>query len=212
MESTMRLTFERLEPRYAFDCEPASLDVNGDAHITPQDALVAINAYNDGNGVDTNCDEIGTPKDILNVINYINAVGNSTSQNIRINYAGGIATANSENQWSTAWYVTVEGSGKYQFDVLLESDDIVALDTRLRVVGAIDGRTDHYIQDANLGTIYRFRGDLGLEYTRKQLAIEFTPAELKNSVVHGVLVYEKWSRRLGQQLTQEIELNYVMVR
>jgi hypothetical protein len=204
----MRLTFERLEPRYAFDCEPSSLDVNGDAHITPQDALVAINAYNEGNGADTNCDDISTPKDILNVINYINAVGNSTSQNIKINYAGGIATANSESQWSTAWYVTVEGSGRYQFDVLLESSDEYTLETSLRVLGT----QPETLHDANLGTIYRFLGDLGPEYTRKQLSIEFTPAELKDKAIHGVLVYEKWSRRLGQQLTQEIELNYVMVR
>jgi hypothetical protein len=74
------------------------------------------------------------------------------------------------------------------------------------------GTQPETLHDANLGTIYRFLGDLGPEYTRKQLSIEFTPAELKDKAIHGVLVYEKWSRRLGQQLTQEIELNYVMVR
>jgi len=197
----MRLTFERLEPRYAFDCEPASLDVNGDSYITPQDALVAINAYNDGNGVDTNCDNVSTPKDILNVINYIDAIGNSTSQNITIRYTGGSGQANSADRWSIAWYINVEGSGKYQFDVLLEADEEYTLETSLRVSGT-QGETLH---DANLGTIYRFRGDLGPEHTRKHLCIEFTPTKLKDKIVHGVIVYERWSRRLGQQLMQEID-------
>ena len=197
----MRLTFERLEPRYAFDCEPASLDVNGDSYITPQDALVAINAYNDGNGVDTNCDNVSTPKDILNVINYIDAIGNSTSQNITIRYTGGSGQANSADRWSIAWYINVEGSGKYQFDVLLEADEEYTLETSLRV----SGTQQETLHDANLGTIYRFRGDLGPTHTRKHLCIEFTPAELKDKIVHGVLVYERWSRRLGQQLMQEID-------
>ena len=109
--------------------------------------------------------------------------------------------------WSTAWYITVEGSGKYQFDVLLESSDEYTLETSLRVLGT----QPETLHDANLGTIYRFRGDLGPTPTRKQLSIEFTPAELKDKIVHGVLVYEKWSHRLGQQLTQEVALNRVVV-
>lgn len=70
---TLTLYVEPLEPRLCC-CDPC--DVTGDGHVTPQDALVIINAVNVGEyaeELDVNSDGWLTPMDPLLVVNWLNS-------------------------------------------------------------------------------------------------------------------------------------------
>lgn len=206
-----RLTIETLETRYAF-CGPENLDLNGDNYVTPQDALVAVNAVNQGKPVpDVNCDGVGTARDVLRIVNYINSHGNTTAQDVRLLYWGGggvIWDKPRQNIWS----INVEGTGPVEFDIALEIRDWPVRErfTPHDLLSLVTGSefTIEPFDDLNHGTIYRVRGEI-----RGSATLQFLldGSGLAGKDIAASVLWQKWSHRFGQQISSEIVLPVVSV-
>lgn len=212
-----KLMLEQLEKRNTM-CGPEWLDVNVDGHITPQDALVMINQVNSGQSIsDTNCDGAGTPRDILKIINYVNIFGSTTAQNMTVRYVGGVSQIPIGGQWE-AWTVRVNAIGHVEFDVALEietEEGQITHQTPLDMV-SIQGLTSWSVtgySDPRLGTIYRVQGRIDETYSDPlsgldvRLSLDTTGSPV--SKIRGWIVYQNWSDRFNQQLSNEVVLNDV---
>jgi len=211
------LRIETLETRYAF-CGPDAMDANTDGYITPQDVLVAVNAANEGRPIaDANCDGQGTPRDVLRIINYVNLIGSTTSQNVTIRHVGGVGQMPTGDIWQ-AWTVRVNASGSVEFDVALEletEDGYTTQQTPLDMlsVQGLPGWSVTSYSDPRLGTIYRVQGRVdgpfadplsGFDVRLSLDTMGLTPGKIR-----GWIVYQNWSERFGQQLSNEVRLNDV---
>ena len=215
MKRTLRI--ETLETRYAF-CGPTAMDANADGYITPQDVLVAVNAANEGRPIaDANCDGQGTPRDVLRIINYVNLIGSTTSQNVTIRHVGGVGQIPTGDIWP-AWTVRVNASGHVEFDVALEletenGDITQRTPLNMLSVQGLPGWSVTSYSDPRLGTIYRVQGRVDGPFADPlaglDVRLSLDTMGLEPGKIRGWVVYQNWSERFGQQLSNEVRLNDV---
>jgi len=194
------LRFERLESRLAL-CGPESLDVNSDGYVTPVDALVAINAINDGQPVDTNCDGVGTARDVLRIVNYINAVGETQASDVSVQVTSW-GTKVRVGVWMPLASLRVSGMGEFAIDLLLAIDGKQVTDEPLELATNRSVVVER-IEGDRLGTVWRLTGTVE---TRADLVIELKqPVKLGDSL-ELVGVWQRWIPRLQQQISQVFEV------
>ena len=199
------LRFERLEPRHAL-CGPEPLDVNSDGYVTPIDALVAINALNDGQPVDTNCDGVGTARDVLRIVNYVNAVGETQAGNVSVQLLAWATTARVGVLTPIA-SLRVTGKGEFAIDLLLAIDGEQVTDEPLELV-TNRGVVVERIEGDRLGTIWRLTGRVE---ARADLVVELRqPVKLGESL-ELVGVWQRWVPRLQQQISQVFEVPNITI-
>jgi len=199
------LRFEQLEPRLVF-CGPEPLDVNSDGYVTPIDALVAINAINDGQPLDTNCDGVGTARDVLRIINYVNAVGETQASDVSVQLTS----------WGTKVRVGVSmplaslrvtGRGEFAIDLFLAIDGEQVTDEPLEIVTNRSVVVER-IEGDRLGTVWRLTG---MVETRADLVVELKqPVKLGDSL-ELVGVWQRWIPRLNQQISQVFEVQNIKI-
>ena len=199
------LKFEKLEPRHAL-CGPESLDVNSDGYVTPIDALVAINAINDGEPLDTNCDGVGTARDVLRIVNYVNAVGETQAGNVSVQLLAWATTARVGVSTPIA-SLRVTGRGEFAIDLLLAIDGEQVTDEPLELV-TNRGVVLERIEGDRLGTIWRLTGKVE---ARADLVVELRqPVKLGESL-ELVGVWQRWVPRLQQQISQVFEVPNITI-
>jgi hypothetical protein len=199
------LRFERLEPRYAL-CGPEPLDVNSDGYVTPIDALVAINALNDGEPVDTNCDGVGTARDVLRIVNYVNAVGDTQSGNVSVQLLAWATTARVGASTPIA-SIRVTGTGEFSIDLLLAIDGEQVTSEPLEIVSNPWVLVER-LEGDRLGTVWRLTGRVE---TRADLVVELRqPVKLGDSL-ELVGVWQRWVPRLNQQISQVFEVSNITI-
>lgn len=199
------LRFERLEPRHAL-CGPEPLDVNSDGYVTPIDALVAINAINDGEPVDTNCDGVSTARDVLRIVNYVNAVGETQAGNVSVQLLAWAATARVGVSTPIA-SLRVTGRGEFSVDLLLAIDGEHVTDEPVELVTNRSVVVER-IEGDRLGTVWRLTGRVE---TRADLVVELRqPVKLGESL-ELVGVWQRWIPRLNQQISQVFDVPNITI-
>lgn len=220
-----RLRFEKLESRYFF-CAPSEMDVNGDSYITPQDALVSINALNSGDSVrDSNCDDVATPSDALRIINYLNLVGSVTAQDVSVRASGG-GSQMPINAVGNAWSLKIRGSGAIEFDLVAEHRDlreVISHTLPKSLIHSVQGLSDWSVvsfEDTRLGTVYRVKGSVDWTrddgvmwpnepYSGQQVNIVLNTQGVSTGKLRGVIVYQDWDERFRQHFTSRVNLHDV---
>jgi len=163
--------------------------------------LVAINAINDGQPVDTNCDGVGTARDVLRIVNYINAVGETQASDVSVQVTSW-GTKVRVGVWMPLASLRVSGMGEFAIDLLLAIDGKQVTDEPLELATNRSVVVER-IEGDRLGTVWRLTGTVE---TRADLVIELKqPVKLGDSL-ELVGVWQRWIPRLQQQISQVFEV------